>query len=153
MSGGEPDNRLVPTASFAIVLVAEAFAVSGQLTLKTAMDRVGIIGLDDLSSPMPLLELMVGKRLFWAGLLLFGISAVFWMVALSRLPLSLAYPLGGVQHVVIVVLSWLLLEETVPLLRWLGVCVVGAGLVVVGLSFGSDENGEPDKKPPVQPSA
>jgi drug/metabolite transporter (DMT)-like permease len=137
---GQPNDRAGLTASLIVVLICEVLAVGGQLTLETAMNRVGTIAFKDLLSPMALLGRMVGEPRLGAGLLLFGISAVFWMVALSRVPLSLAYPFAAFQHISIVAASWLLLGERVPPLRWLGVCVLGIGLVIVGLSFRNDED-------------
>jgi multidrug transporter EmrE-like cation transporter len=68
--------------------------------------------------------------------MLFGVSAVFWLVVLSRVPLSVAYPFVGLSYIAIVVGARVLLGEHVPLLRWAGVVVVAAGIVIVGVSFG-----------------
>jgi multidrug transporter EmrE-like cation transporter len=144
----QPNDKAGQTASLIVVLSCEALAVCGQLTLETAMNRVGTIALKDLLSPMGLLGRMVGEPRLGAGLLLFGISAVLWMVVLSRVPLSLAYPFAALQHVSIVVASWILLEEHIPPLRWLGICVLGIGLVIVGLSFRNDEDDRREGTPP-----
>lgn len=71
----------------------------------------------------------------WLGLFLFGVSAVFWLVVLSRVPLSVAYPIVGVSYILIVLLGRFVLHETVPAMRWIGVFVVAAGIAIIGLSF------------------
>lgn len=68
---------------------------------------------------------------------MFGISAVFWLIVLSHVPLSVAYPVVGLSYVIIVAFSRLVLHEHVPTLRWLGVVVVAMGIAIVGWSFRS----------------
>ncbi len=119
--------------SLALLLVSISFAVVGQLTLKTAMDRVGRIG--RASEFSETLARAAKEPLLWLGLALFGISAMFWLVVLSRVRLSVAYPLVGVSYILIVALARFRLHEHVPPLRWLGVFVIAIGIAIIGLSF------------------
>ncbi len=119
--------------SFALLVVSVSFAVVGQLTLKAAMDRVGRIG---RASQLGETILRAAKEpLLWTGLALFGISAMFWLVVLSRVRLSVAYPLVGISYILIVLLARYGLHEQVPPLRWVGVCVIAVGIAIIGLSF------------------
>jgi drug/metabolite transporter (DMT)-like permease len=65
------------------------------------------------------------------GVLLFGVSSAIWLVVLSRLKLSVAYPLGALSYVVVVG-AGALLGEHVPGLRWTGVALVALGVALVG---------------------
>lgn len=121
--------------SLALLLVSVVFALGGQFALKSAMDRVGRIGSAQVSAAGDTIMRAVKEPRLWVGLALFGVSAVFWLVVLSRTPLSVAYPFVGVTYVLIVIISRFFLHEEVPLLRWLGVFVVALGIVLVGLSF------------------
>lgn len=127
--------RTVSLVSLGLLVVSVCFAVAGQLTLKTAMDRVGRIGGAEMSAPADTLLRAAKEPYLWVGLGLFGISALFWLVVLSRVPLSVAYPFVGLSYVVIVAFARFVLHEHVPLLRWIGVALVVSGIVVVGLSF------------------
>lgn len=118
-----------------LLIVSVSFAVAGQLTLKTAMQRVGRIGTAQVSAPLETITRVAKEPLLWTGLTLFGISAVFWLVVLSHVPLSVAYPVVGLSYVMIVAFSRYVLHEHVPLLRWMGVVVVAVGIAVIGLSF------------------
>jgi drug/metabolite transporter (DMT)-like permease len=119
--------------SVALILVSVAFATAGQFTLKSAMNHV-THGVGPESSIDTLLRAAREPRL-WAGLTLFGISAVFWLVVLSKVPLSFAYPFVGLSYIVIVLVARVVLHEHVPPLRWLGVAIVATGIAIVGLSF------------------
>jgi drug/metabolite transporter (DMT)-like permease len=127
--------RTVSLVSLGLLVVSVCFAVAGQLTLKTAMDRVGRIGEAEMAAPADTLLRAAREPFLWVGLALFGISALFWLVVLSRVPLSVAYPFVGLSYVVIVAFARFVLHEQVPLLRWAGVLLVVSGIVVIGLSF------------------
>jgi multidrug transporter EmrE-like cation transporter len=120
----------------AVLLVTSvSLAVAGQITLKSAMEKVGRIGTAEVSAPIATIKKVAAEPLLWVGLFLFGVSAVFWLVVLSHVPLSVAYPVVGLSYVLIVGLSRLVLHESVPTMRWLGVLVVAIGIGIVGLSF------------------
>ncbi|CAN5700336.1 hypothetical protein BH24ACT26_BH24ACT26_04780 [soil metagenome] len=125
----------VSLVSLALLVVSVGFAVVGQLTLKSAMTRVGRIGAEQMSAPGDTILRAAKEPRLWLGLTLFGVSALFWLVVLSRVPLSVAYPFVGLSYVAVVAFARLLLHEHVPALRWAGVIVVAIGIAIVGLSF------------------
>lgn len=118
-----------------LLITSVSLAVAGQLTLKSAMEKVGRIGTAEVSAPLATIKKVAGEPLLWVGLFLFGVSAVFWLVVLSHVPLSVAYPVVGLSYILIVGFSRFALHESVPLLRWMGVLVVALGIGIIGLSF------------------
>ncbi|MDQ3956850.1 MAG: EamA family transporter [Actinomycetota bacterium] len=121
--------------SIALVVVSVCFAVAGQLTLKAAMDRVGRIGSAQVSEAGETIGRALREPRLWTGLILFGISSVFWLVVLSRVPLSVAYPFVGISYIFVVGFARFVLHENVPASRWVGVAVVALGIAIIGLSF------------------
>ena len=119
----------------ALLIVSVSFAVAGQLTLKRAMEHVGRIGTAQVSAPVETVTRVAKEPLLWVGLTLFGISALFWLVVLSHVPLSVAYPVVGLSYILIVAFSRFILHENVPALRWVGVVIVATGIAVIGWSF------------------
>ena len=130
-----PPRPGVGLTSLALLLVSVVFAIAGQLTLKAAMNEVGRIGRADVSTPVATALRVAKEPKLWIGLTLFGISALFWLVVLSRVPLSVAYPFVGLSYVMVVAFSRVVLNEHVPALRWLGVVIVAVGIAIIGLSF------------------
>lgn len=118
-----------------LLITSVSLAVGGQLTLKSAMEKVGRIGSAEASAPIATIKKVASEPLLWVGLFLFGVSAVFWLVVLSHVPLSVAYPVVGLSYILIVALARFVLHETVPALRWAGVLVVALGIGIIGLSF------------------
>jgi multidrug transporter EmrE-like cation transporter len=121
--------------SLILLAVSVAFAVGGQFTLKSAMNDIGRIGKAELSSPGDLLLRAAKEPKLWVGLALFGISAFFWLIVLSRVALSVAYPLVGLSYIVVVAIGRFALHEQVPALRWFGVIVIALGIAMIGFSF------------------
>jgi drug/metabolite transporter (DMT)-like permease len=118
-----------------LLLISVSFAVAGQLTLKAAMDRVGVIGGAQVSAAGETIGRIAKEPRLWIGLSLFGISAVFWLVVLSRVPISVAYPSVGLSYIVVVAFERFVSHEHIPSLRWVGVFVVAAGIALIGFSF------------------
>jgi drug/metabolite transporter (DMT)-like permease len=120
--------------SAALLIVSVVLATAGQLTLKAAMSSIGRIGTAQVNDATQTVFKAVKEPLLWIGLALFGLSAVFWLVVLSRVDLSIAYPLVGVSYIVVVSLARFLYHEHVPTLRWMGVSLIALGIALVGVS-------------------
>jgi multidrug transporter EmrE-like cation transporter len=128
---GRPGSTLI---SVALLVVSVLFATAGQLTLKAAMDSIGRIGSAQVNDLGDTVGRAVREPKLWVGLALFGISALFWLVVLSRVNLSLAYPVVGFSYIVVVATARFVFHEHVPVLRWVGVAVIAVGIALVGLS-------------------
>ncbi|MBA4267212.1 MAG: hypothetical protein C0453_19215, partial [Comamonadaceae bacterium] len=68
------------------------------------------------------------------GLVLYFGAALVWLVVLSRVEVSLAYPFVGLGFIVTMLLGWSLLGETLSLPRLLGTLLIAGGVVVLARS-------------------
>lgn len=107
-----------------LALGSVVLASLGQFLLKLGSRSVG--------SGFNVVALALDPRI-WAGLGLFGISAVLWLKVLSRAALSAAYPVVSLSYVLIVLLSWRYLHEAVTPLKLVGVLTIMVGIALVGL--------------------
>lgn len=73
----------------------------------------------------------LGSPLVWLGLVLYGASAVLWLWVLSRLDVSLAYPLVSLGFVVTFVLGVAWLGEPFSWLRLSGCALIVLGVAVL----------------------
>ncbi|MGC8478772.1 MAG: EamA family transporter [Candidatus Micrarchaeia archaeon] len=69
-----------------------------------------------------------------AGIIVYFISTLFYFYVLSRTHLSWAYSFGGLAYIFAVLFAAVLLNENVPLLRWIGVFTIFLGVVLIGLT-------------------
>lgn len=120
-----------------LVIVSVGLAVAAQLTLKTAMNSVVADADSGRWSPLHVLLRAAAFPGVWWGLALFGVSAVFWLLALSRIPLSFAYPLVGTSYVLLLGFAKVVLHEHVPLSAWIGAALISLGIGVIGIGMSS----------------
>ena len=69
-----------------------------------------------------------------AAFAVYGISALVWMIVLSRVNLSYAYPMVSLGYVFVVILSRYLFGESVTMLRLAGTLVIGVGVILISQS-------------------
>ena len=70
----------------------------------------------------------LGSWWVWGGIACYIVSFINWLHILRRVPLSIAFPLTSVVHVLIPLGSWIFLGETVSALRWAGIALILAGI-------------------------
>lgn len=118
----------------ALILVAVACGVGGQLLLKSGMNQLGHIGVAALAQPLALALRVLGNPLVVGGLGAYVLGAAAWLAVLSRAPLSLAYPILALSYAITPLMAWLVLGESLPGARWLGIATICAGVVLVARS-------------------
>lgn len=117
-------RRLTP-ADLALILGSVALGAAGQVLMRAGMASLGGLGAVD--------AVLAGlaQPLVWLGIMSYAISSLLWLVALSRVPLSTAYPFGALSYVIVVVVA-LATGEAIGPLRWLGVALIVGGIWLVG---------------------
>ena len=115
-----------------LILTSVVLAGFAQITLKTGVNHVtDTTGGGELHMNADSLKSLLSSPIIWGGLVLFGLSAIVWLFALSRASLSFAYPFAALSYVLIVLFSVLVLHEDVPVLRWIGVAFIVTGILLV----------------------
>lgn len=121
-----------PTMLIAMILLSVGLAAVAQLGLKHGMNRVNdALAPDTFSLDGASLRALVTQPFVWGGLALFGLSALVWLVVLSRASLSFAYPFAALTYVLILLFDMFVLDEQVPALRWGGVAFIAVGIFLV----------------------
>jgi drug/metabolite transporter (DMT)-like permease len=122
------------TMLIVLILMSVGLAATAQLTLKHGMNQVTkASGTAALNSGT--LKSVVTNLSVIGGLAIFGLSAVVWLLVLSRTSLSFAYPFASLAYILIVLFDRFMLHEAVPPLRWAGVVFIMAGIVLVGQGY------------------
>jgi len=116
------------------LIPAMLFSTTGELFLKRGMNEIGTFDFASVPTIVPTLIRIFTNPSIWIGFIGFMGGSVFWLSVISRVPLSLAYPILGLGYVVVAVESWIFLGEKFNPLLLLGAIVVGIGVAMVGLS-------------------
>jgi multidrug transporter EmrE-like cation transporter len=103
-----------------------------QLLLKAGTNALGVIGPgEDWGRQIGRVAL---EPHIVAGLGCYVVSVAVWIVGLSRVPVSIAYPMLSLGYVVNAVAAHYLLGESVTFSRWLGIGFIILGVWLVARS-------------------
>jgi multidrug transporter EmrE-like cation transporter len=64
----------------------------------------------------------------WAGVACAILSFIAWLHVLRSIPLSIAFPLASLVHVLIPLGAWAFLDEVIRPVRWCGIALIIAGI-------------------------
>jgi drug/metabolite transporter (DMT)-like permease len=113
--------------AFSFLITGVLLNAGAQLLLKAGTNELGVITLtaDNWSGQFGRIAL---EPHIVAGLGCYVVSVVVWIVGLSRVPVSVAYPMLSLGYIINAIAAHYLLGEAVTLSRWLGI-----GFIVVGV--------------------
>ena len=110
------------------------FVVSGHLLIKAGLNAAAAtapqyVGLARVLHSVLHVEVI-------AGLLIYFLGSVCWMIALAQREISFLYPLSSVNYVLVVMTSYALFSEAISLRRASGVAVIVLGMVLMNRRAG-----------------
>lgn len=117
--------------NFFILATSILLAVTGQLMMKKGMMMIGAFSLSQLHTKI--IPMFLNPFVFF-GFACFGLSSIFWLVVLSRFEISLVYPIVSLAYILVALASMVFFKESVTLMRWLGILVIVAGVVLISRS-------------------
>jgi multidrug transporter EmrE-like cation transporter len=109
------------------ILICIILNVAGQTSIKYGTRIVGELSLA-FSKLGNFFVTVIKQPFIMLGILLYGISAFFWIGALSKSELSFAYPFLSVAYILILFISWRLFGEAINMFRLIGVLLIIGGM-------------------------
>ena len=115
------------TGGYPLIFTGVLLNALGQLLLKAGTNAVGRF--DFVSANLvPVATRLAFEPHIVAGVACYAVSLVVWIMGLSRVEVSVAYPLLSLGYVINAAAAWYLFGESLSVMR-LG----GIGLIVVGV--------------------
>jgi len=116
---------------WSLLLSGVALNAAAQLLLKAATRYAG-----PLVSDAGRVEWLNATALWkapplWIGLGCYGVSVILWLGALSRLPVSVAYPMLSLGYVINAIAAALLFGEVFSVTKLTGILLIGLGVIVL----------------------
>jgi len=105
--GASMDNR---AAGFLLIVTGVIALTAAQILIKSRFSHHGAVPLN-MAEAWPYLLGLMADWTMWVGLLGLVVSSFLWYAAISRLPLSLAYPFAALSYPLIFGASLLFLRE------------------------------------------
>ena len=114
-------------SAFAFLITGVILNAGAQLLLKAGTNALGVITLTP-DNWLHTFWRMATQSHFVIGVACYMVSLVVWIMGLSRVPVSVAYPMLSLGYVINAVAAHYLFGETVSATRWLGI-----GFIVLGV--------------------
>ncbi len=103
--------------------------VIGQILLKQGVSEVGRI--NSFRELFPKLTQVIFNPFVLGGISIYGFTTFVWLVILSRVKLSIAYPMLSLGYVLTIPFSWLIFKESIPRVRIIGAIIICIGVYLV----------------------
>ncbi len=119
--------------SFALILTGVLLNAAAQLLLKAGVTRVGEFQFS-LDNAVPVGIKLATQLPILGGLACYGISVVVWIMALSRVSVSVAYPMLSIGYIVNAFAAYWLFGESLNAQKLIGIGVIVIGVYLVARS-------------------
>jgi len=113
--------------TFSLVVTGVLLNAAAQLALKASVRGTGVIELS-VATALPTAFKLSAEPWLWLGLGCYLVSVVVWILALSRVEVSIAYPMLSLGYIVNALAAWAWLGENMSLGK-----IAGIGIIVLGV--------------------
>lgn len=124
-------NEALTTATWALLLGGVALNAAAQLLLKAATRASGVLVADSGRISWVAAAHLVRAPPLWAGLACYGVSVFLWVGGLSRVPVSVAYPLLSIGYIVNAFAAAALFGEALSTTKLAGIALIVAGVLLL----------------------
>ena len=120
--------------TWGLVILAALMDVAGILVIKLRLNLLGPIKFDGIYNVITYCLKIISTPVTFIAAIIIFISPVIYAFALSRMNLSIAYPLIiGFSAIFLLILSYLILNETITLNNFIGILLILFGIFLVYL--------------------
>lgn len=113
--------------SFGLILAGVLLNAAAQLFLKSGTNTLGVISFSSAGWFGQAVRVGTNPHII-GGMFCYAFSLIVWIMALSRVPVSIAYPMLSIGYVVSAVAAYFLFGETLDVARWTGI-----GFIIIGV--------------------
>ncbi len=111
-----------------LLLISVCSATIGQICFKKGVFVTGEITLK--GSVIGELFKVIFNPFIFSGLILYVVSTILWLIALSKTNLSFVYPFAALVFVLVMLSARFVFLEPVPLLRYVGIAMISVGFLL-----------------------
>lgn len=119
--------------SFTLVISGVLLNATAQLLLKAGTNAIGTFAFS-VPNIAPVGWKLATEPHIVVGVGCYVVSVVVWILALSRVEVSIAYPMLSIGYVVNAIAAWYLFGEAVTLTRLAGIAIIILGVFIVARS-------------------
>ena len=104
--------------------------VIAQLTMKKGMNMVGQFNSADVINIAFFIKTFTNVYVL-TGLFLYGFSSILWLLVISKLPISQAYPSISLSYIIVIIAAYFFLDEPLTFKKVIGSLGIISGVFVI----------------------
>lgn len=112
---------------YVLLGIAILTAVLSQLLFKQGVSALGELKFS-ISGIILVLENIFKSPFLLSGLFFYGVSFILWLFVLSKIKLSVAYPITSLNFVLVIIASYYFFGERLSLFQCAGILLIIAGI-------------------------
>lgn len=116
--------------SFSLIITGVVLNAAAQLSLKAGTNAVGHFEFQS-QNIIPVGMQLAFQPYIVGGMVCYAISLVVWIMALSRVPVSVAYPMLAIGYLINALVAWQWLGEALSAQKLLGISFIIIGVVLI----------------------
>lgn len=120
--------------TWAMILTGVGLNAAAQLLLKVATRPLAHFSEFNAATLGGAVTILGKSAPFWTGMACYAASVCVWLAALSKAPVSTAYPMLSLGYVAVAAVSVGWLGESMPPAKVLGIALICAGVILVSRS-------------------
>lgn len=124
----------ISAITWVLILSGVGLNAAAQLLLKVATRPLAQFADFGTATLLGAVGILARSLPFWIGMVCYGGSLCVWLAALSKAPVSTAYPMLSLGYIVVAAVSVSWLGETLSAAKVLGIALICAGVVLVSRS-------------------
>ena len=101
-----------------------------QLFLKKGMIKIGYFEISFVNI-LPIATLVISNYFIWLGFLCYSISIVIYLIVLSRVDVSYAYPFLSLGFALTAIYGKVFFGENLTMLRIVGITIIILGVIIL----------------------
>ncbi|SAL83014.1 4-amino-4-deoxy-L-arabinose transferase [Caballeronia choica] len=119
--------------SFVLIVSGVLLNAMAQLWLKAGTNALGTLSFSREAALSTVFRVGFEPHIM-AGLACYVASVAIWIIALSKVPVSVAYPMLSIGYVVNAIAAWYLFGEYLSAQKLIGIAVIIIGVLLVAKS-------------------
>ena len=115
--------------SFVLILIGVLLNAFAQIMLKLGGHRLGPEPF--AGSVLDIALRVLSQWPYLVGFACYGVSLVVWIVALTRVPVTIAYPMLSIGYIINALIARFWLGESLSTGGWLGIALICGGVALI----------------------
>ncbi len=127
---------------FALIVMTDVLESIAELFFKKGSVATGIENIN-ISNFLHFSAKIITIPNIWIGVFFYALNFFLWMLVLSKVDLSAAFPAGSTTYIMVPILSIIFLHEKVVFTQWIGIILIVIGTYLISQSTKPAKTHEP----------